>query len=93
MSDEVLNIEPHITLNTISIWAPRYSTGHALIGKHHVKEHNRIIFTKAKSLEGKEFYISDNKIKKYPTQDNNGKRMYVVPMADLKLMKQQRRVW
>lgn len=90
--EEVLEIEPHIKLNNIFIWAPRYSTGDALIGKHHVKEHNRIIFTKAKSLAGKEFYISKNKIKKYPTQDNNGKRMYVVPMKDLKLMKKAR-VW
>lgn len=92
MPEEVLEIEPHIQLNTIEVWAPRYSTGDALIGKHHVKDFNRIIFTKAKSLAGKEFFISRQKIKKYPTQMNGKKAMYVVPMKDLKLMKKAR-VW
>lgn len=93
MTEDILIIEPHIQLNDIKLWEPRYHDRVALIGKHHVRDYNRIIFTKAKSLAGKEFFISKEKIKKYPTQDNNGKKMYVVPMADLKLMKQEERIW
>lgn len=93
MSDEVLLIEPHIDLNVIKVWAPRYSTGHALIQKAKVKDYNKIIFTKAKHLEGKEFFISAEKIKTFPKQDNGGKDCYVVPMRELKLMEQRKAVW
>lgn len=91
--EEVIVIEPHIDLHTIEIWAPKYSTDEVLIQKAKVKEHNRIIFTKAKHLAGKEFYISKDKIKQFPTQDNGGKPVYRVPMRELKLMKQNRRIW
>lgn len=88
----MLRIEPHIKLQTIKIWAPKYSTNEVLVGKHHIKEFNRIIFTKAKHLAGKEFFISSKKIRGYPTQSNNGKPMYVVPFDDLQEM-ERIKVW
>ena len=86
----MLTIEGHVQLTTIEIWAPRYSTGDVLIQKAKVREHNRVVFSRAKHLLGKEFYISKNKIKKYPKQDNGGKLVYVVPMGDLMEMTQER---
>lgn len=92
MTDEILTIEPHINLHKIEIWQPRYSTGDVLVQKAKVQEHNVIVFTKAKHLAGKEFYLSKLKVKakKYPTQDNGGKPVYIIPMSDLKECKQAR---
>lgn len=92
MSD-ILKIEPHINLNTISIWEPRWHDRTVLISTARVKEHNRIVFTKAKSLEGKEFFISWNKLKTYKKESNGKIMCYVVPLDDLKEMRQERRVW
>lgn len=93
MSDEVLIIEPHINLNTISIWNPRWHDETVLIAKRKVKEFNRIIFTKSKALAGKEFFISQTRIKTFPVESNGSIDCYAVPLGSLKLMKQQERIW
>lgn len=93
MSD-ILNIEPHIELTTIPVWHPRYHDNKVLIATKKVRAHNRIIFTKAKSLLGKEFYISSERIKKYPKESNGVLQCYAVPLEDLMEMKQEKaRVW
>lgn len=89
----VLNIEPHIQLNNIYILEPRYHDNVALIATKRVKEHNRIIFTKAKSLIGKEFYISSEKIKRYPKTSNGVIPCYEVPIGELTLMEQRKEIW
>lgn len=93
MTQDILNIEPHVELTTIPIWEPRWHDSVALIATKKIRAHNRIIFTKAKSLAGKEFYISAEKIKKYPKESNGTIMCYVVPMDDLMLMKQKKGVW
>lgn len=91
---KVLNIEPHIDLTTIPIWEPRYHDNKVLVATKKVRAHNRIIFTKAKSLIGKEFYISSERIKKYPKESNGVLQCYAVPLEDLMEMKQEKaRIW
>lgn len=90
MSDEVLSIEPHVSLQTIYIWEPRWRDSVCLVDKRKIRDHNRIVFTKAKSLRGKEFYISGAKAKKFKTESNGTIACRAIPMSELKLMKQER---
>lgn len=95
----VLNIEPHIDLTTIPIWQPRHHDNKVLIATKKVRAHNKIIFTyqdkksKQGPLSGKEFYISSERIKKYPKESNGVLQCYAVPLEDLKEMKVRKEIW
>lgn len=70
-------------IQLIEIWQPRYKDRVVLVAKYKVGTHNKIVFTKAKHLEGKEYYISGAKASTYPI-DNNGKiACYTIPLDDL----------
>lgn len=67
----------------IEIWQPRYKDNKVLLAKYKVGTHNSVTFTKAKHLMGQEFYISGEKVKTFPI-DNNGKiECYAVDMNEL----------
>lgn len=72
-------------VKTITIWSPRYSTGHVLIAKHHISAqvpHYKIIFTKAKSLPG-EYYLSYHTIVKSKRDSNGSVPCYAVKLEHL----------
>jgi hypothetical protein len=76
-------VSKYTTLNLIDIFTPRYKDRVVLIAGYKVKEHNKIIFTKAKHLADKVYYMSGSQIRSYP-KDTNGKIMcYAVPLDDL----------
>lgn len=70
-------------LQLIEIWQPRYKDRKVLVAKYKVSTHNKIIFTKAKHLEGKEYYISGADASKYPIEDNGKLACYAIPLDDL----------
>jgi hypothetical protein len=70
-------------VNTIEIWQPRWKDKKVLIAKYKVQTNNKIIFTKTKTLEGKEYFITAEKISKYPIEDNGKIACYAVPLDDL----------
>lgn len=76
-------ISKNTPLNLIDIWTPRYKDRVVLIASYKVKEHNKIIFTKAKHLQDKEFYMSGSKIRQYPIDTNGKVQCYAVPLDDL----------
>jgi hypothetical protein len=70
-------------LNTIEIWDARWHDRTVLINPIKVAAHNKIIFTKSKSLGGNEYYASGNAIKSYSKESNGRIDCYVVPLDDL----------
>lgn len=73
-------------LNTIEIWSPKYSTDQVLIDPKKVMTHNKIIFTKAKHLEGKEYYIRGLTIRQSHLVSNGKIMCHAVPMDKLELL-------
>ena len=71
-------------MNRIEIWQPRYSTDSVLIATHKVKNDNLVVFTKAKYLAGKEFYVSGKDIRACKLDTNGKIACYDVPMSFLK---------
>lgn len=73
-------------MNRIEIWSPKYSTQSVLADVRKVKANNVIYFTKAKHLEGKEYYLS-GKVAEGCDVISNGKiKCYDVPMGKLELI-------
>lgn len=70
-------------LNLIDIWTPRYKDRVVLIASYKVKEHNKITFSKAKHLAGREYYMKGSKIRQYPVDTNGKVQCYAVPLDDL----------
>jgi len=75
-----------MVLNTIEIWSPKYSTDEVLIDPKKVAAHNLIIFTKAKHLEGKQFYLSGLTIRQSHLVSNGKIMCHAVPMDKLELI-------
>lgn len=69
-------------MTTIEIWAPRWKDRTVLVAKYKVQEQNRIIFTRAKNLIGKEFFMSGREMAKYPVTTNGKTDCYEVPLDD-----------
>ena len=68
-------------MNTIEIWAPRFSTQDVLIAPYHVQPGvNRIIFTK--TWKDKVLLMTGEQIKSYPMQSNGKIGCYAVPVKD-----------
>ena len=72
--------------NLIKIWEPRYRDDVVLIAVNKVKDNNIIVFTRAKYLKGKTFYILAEDIKQCPIDTNGKIACYAVPMSLLKEM-------
>lgn len=70
-------------MENIQVWQPRYKDRTVLIARYKVGTHNRITFTKAKHLEGKEFYMSGEDIRNYPLDTNGKIDCYAVSLDDL----------
>lgn len=77
--------------NLIEIWMPRYKDRTVLVAKYKVGLHNKIVFTKAKHLMGKEYYISGKDIEQYPITDNGKLACYQIPLDDLKVLELTRK--
>lgn len=67
------------------IWQPRYHDNRVLLKATKVGAHNKVIFTKAKSLPDT-YYLSGKTIKKYPKEYNSSIFCYAVPLEELKLL-------
>lgn len=78
---------------TLEIWAPRYSTGDCCILASKVRsdsETYRVIFTKAKHLEGNEYVLTGAEIKDNSVLDTTkkpGQIVYALPMHKLERFK------
>ena len=64
----------------IVIFQPRWHDRKVLIAKYKVQAQNEIIFTKAKNLAGKSYYLSGEEIIKYPLETNGKIFCYAVPL-------------
>ena len=69
------------------VWSPRWKDRMVLLADYKLATHNKIVFPKAKSLEG-DWYISGTEAKKYPTEPMKTKSgtyltMRVVPIDAL----------
>ncbi len=68
----------------IIIFEPRWHDRKVLIAKYKVSQGtNEIIFTKAKNLIGKRFYLRGEEIIKYPLETNGTIDCYAVPLDKL----------
>lgn len=73
-------------MNRIEIWAPKFSTQSVLVDVRKVKADNVIYFTKAKHLEGKEYYLSGNVAESCGVISNGRIKVFDVPMGKLELI-------
>lgn len=71
-------------MNRIEIWSPKYMTDSVLIATYRVQKDNQVVFTKARHLEGKTFYISGEDIRRCPIVTNGKIACYDVPMSRLR---------
>ena len=78
-----MKLDRRALYNTIEIWQPRYRDNTVLINPNKVATHNKVIFTKAKHLDGKEFYISGEKVRACHKESNGRIDCHVVPMGEL----------
>ena len=68
-------------MNTIEIWAPRFSTGHVLIAPYKVVHGmNRIVFTH--TMKDKVLLMDGAKIASYPMESNGKIGCHAVPLKD-----------
>lgn len=75
---------PRLTqFHYFEIWEPKYSTDEVLLKASKVGTHNKIVFTKAKSLKGKVFYVSGKEVRRFKKIYNNSIWCYAVPMSRL----------
>lgn len=79
-------ISKRTPINTIEIFTPRYHDRVVLVAKYKVKQHNKIVFTKAKHLKGKEYYLSQEQAQKYPINSNGRIDCYAVKLDDLDIL-------
>lgn len=69
----------------IEVWQPRWHDRVVLIAKYKAcAGKNEIVFTKAKSLKGKKFYVDGMDMAKCPLETNGTILCYAVPMFMLK---------
>ena len=66
----------------ITIWQPRYKDNVVLIATYKVRQHNEIVFSKAKHLPDR-YYLSGETIQKYPVESNGKIGCYAVPVSEL----------
>lgn len=76
-------VSKYSPINLIDIWSPRYRDRKVLIASYKVKEMNKIIFSKAKHLAGREYFMKGAKIRSYPIDTNGKVQCYAVDLDDL----------
>lgn len=76
-------VSRYTPLNVIDIWTPRYHDRKVLIAVYKVKENNKIVFSKAKHLADKVYYMSGRQIRSYPVDTNGKVQCYAVPLDEL----------
>lgn len=69
--------------NNIEIWSPRWNDRKVLIAKYKVGTFNKIRFTKAKNLVGKEYQMNGADIARYPIETNGTIACYSVDLDTL----------
>ncbi len=72
-------------MQVIEIWQPRWKDRKVLIAKFRVGTHNKIVFTKAPSLDAN-YYMSGAKILTYPLETNGKIPCYAVPLDELEIL-------
>lgn len=85
-------IEPickHTQFGYLEVWAPKYSTKRVLLACRKIRQHNKVVFTKAPSTGTQPYYISGATAKKYPKITNSTIWCYNVPLAELKPLELQ----
>lgn len=77
-------LDPKTPLNLIEIWAPRWRDRVVLVAPWKVGNHNKVVFTRAKSMPG-EYYLSGKTIRdcKLDMSGNGKSSMYAVPIDKL----------
>lgn len=76
-------LDKWVQLHSFSIWEPRYSDQRVLLKCSKVGEHNKIVFTKSKSMGTDPYYVSGKAVKKYAKQPNGATWVYAVPLHEL----------
>ena len=81
----------HIQMQVFDIWAPRYHDKMVLLMDKRIGEHNKIVFTDAKSMGTLPYYISGKEAKKFKLETKTSKmgninKFRCVPEDSLKLM-------
>lgn len=69
-------------VQVIDIWQPRWKDRKVLIAKWKVGQHNKITFSKTKSMPG-EYYLPGETVRKCPLESNGKIQCYAVPMDEL----------
>jgi hypothetical protein len=76
-------VDKFTPLNYFEIWEPRWYDRKVMLAAHKVGTHNKIKFTKAKSLGEEPYYVSGATVKQHPKETNGKIQCYAVPLADL----------
>lgn len=80
-----IKLDKFTQLRFFEIWEPRYRDNRVLLNARKVGPHNKIKFTKAKSLPDT-YYLSGKTIKKYPKEYNSSIFCYAVPLEELQIL-------
>ena len=78
----------HKQLNYIEVCQPRWHDRRALLSAYKVGEHNKVRFTKTKSMP-EAYYISGRAVKRYKQESNGAIMCYAVPLAEFEVLKIQ----
>ena len=79
----MVKLDKFTQFHTFEIWHPLYSEDRVLLKCTKVGTHNKVIFTKARSLGTDPYYVSGKVVRKYPKRYNNSIWCYAVPMHEL----------
>jgi hypothetical protein len=80
----------HTQMAFFQIFEPRWHDRKVLLAAHKVGTHNKIKFTRAKSLGVKPYYVSGAKVKKFKKESNGTIDCYSVPLSDLEPLEYKR---
>ena len=81
----------HIPMQLFSIWHPVYSENRVMLKAAKVRDHNKVVFTKAPSMGTEPYYVSGKTIKKYKKTNNGVILCYSVPLEELQQLKYNER--
>lgn len=83
---EKITLDKWTQMHYFEIFEPKYSTKQVLLKASRVGTHNKIVFTKAKSMGTMPYYVSGKVVKKCPKVSNGSIWCYSVPLDDLRLL-------
>lgn len=70
-------------MQNIEIWAPKYSNRTVLLAAYKVGAHNKITFTRAKSMGTDPYYVSGKTVQSFPVVTNGSVKCYAVDLDKL----------